>query len=87
MKNEPVNEPSAAKDRMQDGGKLKARVQVGGKLKAARQKTSLDSKQTTPETTNLSKGDSPKCDIDTSSKECAKKLMEMSKDGKNVKSE
>lgn len=81
MKDEPVNEPTATKDQVEDGGKISA-----GKLKEDRQETSLDSKQTTPETKSLSMGERPKDDIESSGKECAKKLMEMSKDGKNAKS-
>ncbi|KAF3450964.1 hypothetical protein FNV43_RR07053 [Rhamnella rubrinervis] len=82
MKDERVNEPSATKDQVQDGGKIST-----SELKEDRQETSLDLKQTAPETMSLSMGDSSKDDIESSSKECAKKLTEMSKDGKNAKSE
>lgn len=82
MKDEAVNKPSATKDQVEDGGRIST-----GKLKEDRQETSLDSKQITPETMSLSMGESPKDDIESSGKECAKKLTEMRKDVKNAKSE
>nr|XP_048320328.1 sister chromatid cohesion protein PDS5 homolog C isoform X2 [Ziziphus jujuba var. spinosa] len=79
LKDEQVDDPSAIDDRPEDDGKLST-----GKQKEDRQedrkkdgkedeKTSLDPRQTARETIALPNEESPKGDIESSSKECANK--------------
>ncbi|KAB2611541.1 hypothetical protein D8674_019573 [Pyrus ussuriensis x Pyrus communis] len=65
---------------LKDNGQMYA-----GELEAG-MKTGIDSAQLTPETMTLSKGESPKVDIEPSGRECFKELMELGKGAENARS-